>query len=796
MTVRRLVLQLAFLTVGSGSAVHAADPPRPVKVFILAGQSNMEGQAVADLKGKEYNNGKGTLNALLDDPAKAPLVKHLRTERGTWAVRDDVWVRYQREKQPLLVGPLTIGFAVYGGKHHFGPELQFGHVVGDHFTEQVLLIKTAWGGKSLYKDFRPPSSGGEVGPYYTKMVAEVREALVNLKKDFPTYADQGYELTGFMWYQGWNDGVDPKKAVPEYEQNLVNLIKDVRKEFKTPNLPVVVGELTGPWVDAPGEWATLRNAQASAAARPEFKGNVLFVPTRDYVRPAKESPNPTHGHHEFGNAETYVLVGDALGKGMIKLLAPQPKDKPALPKEKVEPAKPTSYTNRTVEGWTVRVDDRLLKAPDDEVGKRAMRFLEDKLSDIKVVVPADKLKKLQAVTIILDLTHGNLGPMQYHPSVEWLKGNGYSADLARCVHLPRAEDVATKRNIREQPWVILHEMAHAYHDQVLGFDEPRVKEAYEKYKKSGRGEKALLFDGRRVKHYALTDHKEFFAEMTEAYFGTNDFFPFNRAELKESEPEIYDLMGHVWEDPPAKEKPAVSPKKPFKVGDNAAFVILPKVVDEKRPVPWVWYAPTFSNLPEARENWMFEKFLAAGIAIAGVDVGESYGSPKGGEVYSALYKELVDNRNFAKKPVLLARSRGGLMLYNWAAENPERVAGIAGIYPVCDLRSYPGLDKACGAYGLKRAELEEQLDQHNPVARLAPLASAGVPIFHIHGDVDTVVPLKDNSEEVARRYEKLGGKMELKVAKGQGHNLWEGFFQCQELVDFVLVRSAPTKAPK
>jgi hypothetical protein len=790
MTPRGLAFLLALLGFGVHTA-QAADPPKPVKVFILAGQSNMEGQAVADLEGKDYNGGKGTLKALLNDPAKAPLVKHLVNDKGGWAVREDVWVRYQREKQPLLAGKLSVGFAVYGGTHHFGPELQFGHVVGDHFSEQVLLIKTAWGGKSLYKDFRPPSSGGEVGPYYTKMIAEVREALANLKKDFPADADQGYELAGFVWYHGWNDGVEPKKAVPEYEQNLVNLIKDVRKEFKAPNLPVVVGELTGPWVDAPGEWATLRKAQAAAAARPEFRGNVLFASTRDFVRPAKESPNPGHGHHEFGNAETYFLVGDALGKGMVKLLT-QPKEKPEPPK-KAEPAKPTSYTNKQIEGWTIRVDDRLLKAPNDELGTRALKFLENKLSDIKVVVPADKVKKLQAVTIVLDLTHGNLGPMQYHPDAGWLKANGYSADLARCVHLPRAADVATKRNIREQPWVILHELAHAYHDQVLGFEEPRVKEVFEKYKKSGHGEKTLLYDGRRVKHYALTNHKEFFAEMTEAYFGSNDFFPFNRAELKESEPEIYELMVNIWESPARQEVP---PKKTFKVGDSTAFVIMPKVFDAKKPIPWVWYAPTFPGLPEARENWMFEKFLAAGIAIAGVDVGESYGSPKGREIYSALYKELTTNRNFAAKPVLLARSRGGLMLYNWAAENPDKVAGIAGIYPVCDLRSYPGLEKACGAYGLTRAELEAQLEKHNPVDRLAPLAKAGVPIFHIHGDTDAVVPLKDNSAEVAKRYEKLGGKMELKVAKGQGHNYWEGFFQCQELVDFVLARCAPAKEPK
>ena len=304
-----------------GTAV-GADAPKPVKVFILAGQSNMEGQAVSDLDGKDYNNGIGTLNALLKDPTKSKRFEHLRTAKGEWAVRDDVWVRYQREKAPLLVGPLTMGFSVYGDKHHFGPELQFGHVLGNHLDNQVLLVKTAWGGKSLYKDFRPPSSGRQVGPYYTKMLAEVRTALADLKKDFPTYGDRGYELAGFVWYHGWNDGVDPKNAVPEYEQNLTNLIHDVRKDLKSPNLPVVIGELTGPWVEAPGAWTTLRNAQAATAKRPEFKGTVQFVETRNFVRPAKESPHPGHGHHEFGNAETYFLVGDALGEAMKALLAP------------------------------------------------------------------------------------------------------------------------------------------------------------------------------------------------------------------------------------------------------------------------------------------------------------------------------------------------------------------------------------------------------------------------------------------------------------------------------------------
>ena len=293
----------------------------PVKVFILAGQSNMEGQAVVDLTGKDYNEGRGTLATLMSDPAKAPMLKHLKGADGKWTVRDDVWVRYQREGSPLLAGPLSVGFSVYGDPHHFGPELQFGHVIGDCFQNQVLLVKTAWGGKSLFKDFRPPSSGGAVGPYYTRMIAEVRAAMANVKTDFPAYDDGGCELAGFVWYHGWNDGCEPKTAVPEYEQNLVNLIHDVRKEFNVPKLPVVIGEITGPWVEAPGEWATLRKAQAAAAARPEFAGTVVFVPTHDFVRKPEDSPNPGHGHHEFGNAETYFLVGKALGEGMKGLLA-------------------------------------------------------------------------------------------------------------------------------------------------------------------------------------------------------------------------------------------------------------------------------------------------------------------------------------------------------------------------------------------------------------------------------------------------------------------------------------------
>jgi hypothetical protein len=292
---------------------------KALQVYILAGQSNMEGQAVVDLTGKDYNEGRGTLVEVMARPENAERYAHLRAKDGSWVVRKDVWIRYQREKQPLLVGELSVGYAVYGDKHHFGPELQFGHVVGEASRDQVLLIKTAWGGKSLFRDFRPPSAGGVVGPYYVKMLAEVRAALADLKKDFPSYDGSPVELAGFVWYQGWNDGVNPKTAVPEYEQNLAHLIRDVRQEFNAPKLPIIIGELTGPWVDAPKEWTALRQAQANVARMPEFKDTVVFVPTREFVRKSADSPNPSHGHHEFGNAETYYLVGDALGKAAAQM---------------------------------------------------------------------------------------------------------------------------------------------------------------------------------------------------------------------------------------------------------------------------------------------------------------------------------------------------------------------------------------------------------------------------------------------------------------------------------------------
>jgi predicted esterase len=237
------------------------------------------------------------------------------------------------------------------------------------------------------------------------------------------------------------------------------------------------------------------------------------------------------------------------------------------------------------------------------------------------------------------------------------------------------------------------------------------------------------------------------------------------------------------------EKKLPMPGEVFQVEGRTAFVIPPNKKSSDDSTPWVWYAPTLPNLPGTEERWMFERFTKAGIAIAGIDVGESYGSPDGRQLFSAFHRELTEKRGFSRKPVLLGRSRGGLMTLGWAVENSDKVGGFAGIYPVCNVASYPGLPQASGAYRLKPDELAAQLANHNPIDRLTALAKAKVPLFAIHGDIDKVVPIETNSGEMRKRYEALGGEMQLIIPAGQGHNMWSGFFQCQELVDFVIANA-------
>lgn len=218
------------------------------------------------------------------------------------------------------------------------------------------------------------------------------------------------------------------------------------------------------------------------------------------------------------------------------------------------PPLPVSHTTRQIEGWTVRVDDRLLQGDAAALGERAVKLLAARLLAISLVVPDTPLAKLREVPIQLDLTHGVLRPMQYHPSAAWLKSHGYSERLARCVHIPDAREFLSPFENHRQPWAVLHELAHAYHDRVLGFDDARVAAAWKKFRDGGRYRSVLTTPGPTREHYALTNEKEFFAEMTEAYFGTNDFYPFVAGELQHAEPETFGLMRAIWGPLPERER--------------------------------------------------------------------------------------------------------------------------------------------------------------------------------------------------------------------------------------------------
>ena len=300
---------LAGQPTGDGE-LPAARAVEPVKVFILAGQSNMQGQGVVSMDHPEhYNGGKGNLVWSMEHSASKEQMRHLRDADGRWVERDDVTVWY-KQRDKVRQGKLTVGYTGYGGSTHIGPELQFGHIVGDTFKEHVLIIKTAWGGKSLQVDFRPPSAGGDTGPYYKQMIAEVREALASLE-------DRPYELAGFVWMQGWNDMIN-KEATDEYADNLVHLARDIRAEFKSPKLPIVVGELGNMGEAKAGSGMERFRAQQKRGAAGIDR--CVFVPTHTFARDKDLSPNRGHGHHWFGNAESYFLIGDALGKAMVKLL--------------------------------------------------------------------------------------------------------------------------------------------------------------------------------------------------------------------------------------------------------------------------------------------------------------------------------------------------------------------------------------------------------------------------------------------------------------------------------------------
>jgi len=373
----RVVLVASVVICGVVSTGRAAD--KTVKVFILAGQSNMEGHGQIR-----------SLPHLGNHPKYGHLLKKLKSPDGKWAVRDDVTISYKAPQRKKRSGPLTVGWG--GETHELGPELMFGTIVGDKYDEHVLLIKTAWGGKDVICDFRSPGAGEpkgaeaayfahrrkegdtrRTGVYYRKMVSEIKETLADIKNVVPGYNGRGYEIAGMAWFQGWNDlgawhfqqdGKHlGKEVLGRYKHNLSAMIRDLRKALGAPNMPVAIGELgvggheMTKKAQAKGrDWEAesiveFRKLQKAVGDDPKLKG-VTFVPTLDYwdvrlqelrvmsdayynrkykagIKCTEENHLPTKelndeflrlGQHWFchynGSAANYCMIGWALAEAL------------------------------------------------------------------------------------------------------------------------------------------------------------------------------------------------------------------------------------------------------------------------------------------------------------------------------------------------------------------------------------------------------------------------------------------------------------------------------------------------
>jgi hypothetical protein len=278
--------------------------------------------------------GNGDLDAVAKREGKFPW---LTDAKGEWTVRNDVYFQEARVAEDGKGSPLS---PTSNGKS-IGPELGFGHVLGTFHDEQVLLIKTAMGNRALGFDFRPPSSG-RTDPdnkweslEYKLMVEGVRKTLGKIDKVVPGYKGQGYEVAGFAWFQGHKDSFS-EELIANYEKNLANLINDVRKEFKKPKLPAVVATIGFGGHNMAEKFLRIHKAQMAvgdAKKHPEYAGNVASVDTRDFWREVDESPT-NQDYHYHRNAETYMLIGDALGRAMVGLLGGKAEPLPLSPRPK------------------------------------------------------------------------------------------------------------------------------------------------------------------------------------------------------------------------------------------------------------------------------------------------------------------------------------------------------------------------------------------------------------------------------------------------------------------------------
>lgn len=324
---------------------------KKICVFVLAGQSNMVGHGYVSKKdeaGKELN---GTLESLISmHPDQFGMLKsknsvddktsllssgeHDVTTTSSWTVRTDVLIACNHqsfddpkdEKTPKMYGNLYAGMC--GGdephQNHMGPELGFGWSVADALNtnktedDKILLAKIAWGGKSLEDDFRPPSSGGSTGPYYTTMIHDIKAFLANVDTYFPEEHGRSVVLSGFAWHQGWNDLIN-STAAADYEKNLANFIRDVRKDLNVSDLPIAISS-SGMANQTNERVEEVVHAEMNVAKYPEFNGTVTSVDTRGFRRKPPPASPGNQIYHWYNNCESYWLIGKSLGIAMVDLV--------------------------------------------------------------------------------------------------------------------------------------------------------------------------------------------------------------------------------------------------------------------------------------------------------------------------------------------------------------------------------------------------------------------------------------------------------------------------------------------
>jgi alpha-galactosidase len=311
----------------------SASQEKPVKVYILLGQSNMLG--FGQVQPLET---KGTLEYLTQTEGKYP---HLLDEEGNWTARQDV--HYVQTTVNNRQHPLTVQ------GRFIGVELQFGHIMGHIHEEPVLILKACTGNRSLGWDLLPPGSkqyefDGKIyagyketplswdkgtkpepinwyaGKQYDTDTGNAKEVLANLSKYYPEYKGQGYEVAGFVFWQGHKD--QNAAHASRYEQNLVHFIKTLRKDFEAPKANFVLATIAFDGEKLKSHGLTVAEAQLAVDGKKgkykEFKGNVRTIEARPLWRESDVSPN-NKGYHYNHNAETYMEVGDALGRAMAEL---------------------------------------------------------------------------------------------------------------------------------------------------------------------------------------------------------------------------------------------------------------------------------------------------------------------------------------------------------------------------------------------------------------------------------------------------------------------------------------------